>query len=146
MVCEFGIGPGLLHCSCIVNGGIVHVLQVVNRHRSAPSQHNDHPDGANRCKYCLRDVCHIYPNVRDQPRRTLCAVGCNALFGFMFWLLGCFIPGSESSFPPPNQAASAARRILLSFDPNVTVQARPTALLYTIVARKGHCHAITCGS
>jgi hypothetical protein len=40
----------------------------------------------------------------------------------MFWLLGCFIPGSESSFPPPNQAASAARRILLSFDPNVTGQ------------------------
>ena len=33
---------------------------------------------------------------------------------------------SESSFPPPNQAASAARRILLSFDPNVCVQPRRT--------------------
>ena len=35
------------------------------------------------------------------------------MFGFSFWLLGCSIPSSKSSFPPPNQAASAARRIFI---------------------------------
>lgn len=97
---------------------------------------------------CLIRNCDIRNcnNVSGHRRRTLCAVRCNALFGFMFWLLGCFIPGSESSFPPPNQAASAARRILLSFDPNVTVQARPTAEVYTFAAREYHCIATSCGS
>ena len=46
------------------------------------------------------------------------------MFGFSFWLLGCSIPSSKSSFPPPNQAASAARRIFISSDPNVGVQVR----------------------
>ena len=48
------------------------------------------------------------------------------MFGFSFWLLGCSIPSSKSSFPPPNQAASAARRIFISSDPNVCVHPRRT--------------------
>ena len=57
---------------------------------------------------------------------ALCAVRWNALFGFSFWLLGCSILSSQSSFPPPNQAASAARRIFIFSDPNVSVHPRRT--------------------
>ena len=64
--------------------------------------------------HCARGRQYIPdPTSALRLRRALAPITSNALFGFSFWLLGCSIPSSKSSFPPPNQAASAARRIFI---------------------------------